>query len=259
MKRALIVGINKYKLPNANLRGCVRDAYMIANMLQRHDFDRITVLTDEEATQSNIMDELEYLLGVSRKGDDAYYYQSGHGTQIPDFSGDELDGLDECVVTHDHDWDDPFIDDKIKKMIKNMASGVWCSIMMDTCHSGTMTDAPEGARVLPMPKKMIEIIGDKKPKNSGKQFGTGGRPASKLKHLLLSGCKEGQYGYESHFGKHGWHGALSFAFYKANLGKYRAWGGTYQIACALLRKWRFGQDPVLTGKKSHIIRKVFGG
>ena len=71
--KALIVGVNKYKLPGSNLQGCVNDA-------------------------TNVRDIL--------------FHFSGHGSQIRDRDGDELkDHLDEIICPHDMDWDGTYIVD----------------------------------------------------------------------------------------------------------------------------------------------------
>ena len=56
-KRALLVGINRYKIPGADLRGCVNDVKNMKSALTRYygfaDKD-IRTLTDLQATKNNL-------------------------------------------------------------------------------------------------------------------------------------------------------------------------------------------------------------
>lgn len=80
MRKALVIGINKYPKPN-ELKGCVNDATSINELLstngnETHNFDVIQLL-DNEATYENISVHLDELY----KNDDdiALFYFSGHG------------------------------------------------------------------------------------------------------------------------------------------------------------------------------------
>lgn len=62
----------------------------------------VRLLTNEKATRANLNDALtSWLPSVTQPGDLVVIYWSGHGGQIPDDNGDEPDGLDEFLVTHD--------------------------------------------------------------------------------------------------------------------------------------------------------------
>lgn len=80
MRKALVIGINRYSKPN-ELRGCVNDAVAMNELLsnngnQTHNFD-VMQLLDEQATYSNINGLLDELY----KNDDdiSLLYFSGHG------------------------------------------------------------------------------------------------------------------------------------------------------------------------------------
>ncbi len=54
MNKALLVGINKYKLPGSNLQGCVNDVTNIRHSLLTYfgfTVKQIRVVTDERATK----------------------------------------------------------------------------------------------------------------------------------------------------------------------------------------------------------------
>ena len=63
--RALIVGVNTYKLPGSNLQGCVNDATNVRDILLKYysfSVSGIRVLTDDRATKKAMMDRLNWLV-----------------------------------------------------------------------------------------------------------------------------------------------------------------------------------------------------
>lgn len=66
-------------------------------------------------------------------------YISGHGYQVPDINGDELDGADECIHLA---GGVRVLDDEIRaQFVDGLANHYDCIIgIADTCHSGTMFD-----------------------------------------------------------------------------------------------------------------------
>lgn len=65
---------------------------------------------------------------------------TGHGAQVKDRTGDELDGYDEVIV-----FDSGFVvDDELAKYLKKYSKGKAHTILLsDCCHSGTIWDIPE--------------------------------------------------------------------------------------------------------------------
>ncbi len=142
-KRALLIGINQYSDPRNNLKGCVNDALSLGKLLVEHfGFNRedIRLLTDSRATTSNIRSRLGWLLEDAGAGSVLAFHYSGHGSQVRDRDGDELDdGLDEILCPYDLDWEDPFTDDELREAIKSVPGGVNLTVILDCCHSGTGT------------------------------------------------------------------------------------------------------------------------
>ena len=62
-------------------------------------------------------------------------YISGHGGQIKDISGDEIDGLDEFIPIGGNRI---ITDDKLTNLLISQDKMVIC--IVDTCHSGSMVD-----------------------------------------------------------------------------------------------------------------------
>src|SRR3990172_4884819 len=91
--KALIVGINKYRLSGADLQGCVNDVTNIRYILIKYlgfKVKDIRALVDARATKKGIMDRLEWLVRDAKAGDRLLFHFSGHGSQIRDRDGDEL-------------------------------------------------------------------------------------------------------------------------------------------------------------------------
>jgi metacaspase-1 len=153
-KRALIVAVGSYpensgwnKLSSAN------DAQLMRIILQRQGFNDkdITILTDEKATKANIIKTMVKLIAQSNKNDVVVFHFSGHGQQITDINGDELDGLDEALIPYDalkqasdkYKGENHLIDDELneflKRLRKKVGPGGDVIFILDACHSGTAT------------------------------------------------------------------------------------------------------------------------
>jgi len=142
MRKALIVGINRYKDPRDNLRGCVPDARgmrrVLKNVYKFHP-DNIRMLLNERATRRNILVRLEWLVGKAKPGDVLFFHFSGHGSQIRDRNGDELnDHLDEIICPYDMDWANPLSDDVLKRKFAKLPRGAHMYLVFDCCHSGSV-------------------------------------------------------------------------------------------------------------------------
>ena len=142
--KALLVGINKYKLPGSDLQGCVNDVTNMRHMLLTYfgfTAEQIRVIVDERATKTNIMKRLEWLVKGAKSGDRLVFHYSGHGSQIRDRQGDELkDKLDEILCPYDMDWDGTYIvDDDLGRIFSKIPKGVNLDVFLDSCHSGTAT------------------------------------------------------------------------------------------------------------------------
>jgi hypothetical protein len=147
VKKALIVGINDYAPIGAggpDLRGCVNDAVDMATTLR--DLGIVPanpavmhIVTDSRATRANILNELTWLVKGAKKGDLLVFYYSGHGSQMPDMTGEELDKKDETICPHDFATAGMIKDDDLRAKFAGIASGVNLEVLLDSCHSGTGT------------------------------------------------------------------------------------------------------------------------
>jgi len=141
MKKALLVGINKYQ--GSPLRGCVNDVLVVFQILtEKFKFKHsdIKVLTDYEATRANIIDGIKWLTTGVGDGDSILFHYSGHGSQInvSDWtSSDEADGLDEIIIQVDMDWNKPIRDNELGMYFKRVPKSCNTTVVLDSCHSGT--------------------------------------------------------------------------------------------------------------------------
>ena len=142
MRKALLVGINRYPDPGNELKGCVNDVRQMADTLQsRYGFPgdgNLRILTDAHATTKAILDGLAWLTAGASPGDSLVFHYSGHGSQVPDRNGDETtDRLDEILCPYDLDWDHPLTDDDLAAACAGVPQGALLTVILDCCHSGT--------------------------------------------------------------------------------------------------------------------------
>ncbi|KAG1727141.1 caspase domain-containing protein [Suillus lakei] len=148
-KRALLIGIN-YKGQRCELRGCNNDIRNILPCLidqwGYHPTDIVQLIDDGRGplpTKRNILLEMQRLAYYARAGDSMFFYFSGHGGQIRDQDGDEVDGYDEFICPFDYQHSGVIDDDEIHEiMVKPLVAGSRLTALFDSCHSGTVLDLP---------------------------------------------------------------------------------------------------------------------
>jgi len=150
-KKAVCIGIN-YTGQNSQLDGCVSDAKNIYRFLMdRLGFRSrdIIRLTDDardprkSPTRSNIIGAMQWLVRDARKHDSLFIHYSGHGSQVRDLNGDEVDGYDEVIFPLDYAQAGTIIDDELHDiLIKPLPSGCRLTAVFDSCHSGSILDVP---------------------------------------------------------------------------------------------------------------------
>jgi hypothetical protein len=201
-QRALLVGINQYRMPDADLRGCVNDVTNIRDVLLKYfDFavKDIRVLVDRRATQKAIMERLQWLVKDAKPGDRLLFHFSGHGSQIRDRDGDELkDRLDEILCPHDMDWDGAYIvDDDLKVLFKGIPKGTCLEIFLDCCHSGTGIREMNGMAQLPTeqtikPRFLAPPVDIRMREEDDLPVHPIARSTNPQQHALFAGCKDNQ-------------------------------------------------------------------
>ena len=142
-KRAVIVGINSYSTGN-NLQYCVNDALRVHDALRDRGY-RAELLTspeykwtDDVASKNSITKTLSDAVSKTKPGDSLLFYFSGHGSQVPDRSGDEPDGYDEILCPSDMDFASGtyITDDDLGRIFNELPDSAALEVMLDCCHAG---------------------------------------------------------------------------------------------------------------------------
>ncbi|HEX2055524.1 MAG TPA: caspase family protein [Nitrospiraceae bacterium] len=226
-KRALLIGINKYRMPGADLRGCVNDVNNLQKtLMQYYGFagKDIAVLTDFDATKKAMQAAIQKLFARAKKGDVLLLHYSGHGSNVPDDDGDEADKREEILCPTDLDWKDPFRDDWLRKTFDKLKPGVALTVIMDCCHSGTNTrailppDEPVKQRYFPSPWDLVATESGRKLRGTVRtelrSSPRARRRTSDVVHadiceLLITGCRDTQTSADA-FIKGSYNGALTY-------------------------------------------------
>ena len=278
-KRALLIGINKYLIPGADLRGCVNDVLDLRAVLTGFGGFRkkdITVLTDTAATKKVMMAGIKALVKASKKGDVAFLHYSGHGSHVPDAepNRDEADGRDEILCPTDLNWDDTLRDDWLRDTFDTLRDGVHFTVIMDCCHSGTNTraigppDEPVKQRFLPSPWAIAAAeSGRSLPKKVGTELRRSRRTArgakdivdAEIPEVLITGCRDTQTSADA-FINGRFNGALTFGLVEAirKSGGDLTYRELHERASAILEKKKFEQVPQLEGRKARFDAPLFG-
>lgn len=173
--RALIVGIESYENPDFNLKGSIEDTRLMASLM-RDTYglrpDNIKVLTDEQATRSAILDEINnWLIGDSEANARLFFHYSGHGYHQSDDDGDEDDGLDELLLPYNirisgGDIVNAIVDDELREIFAT-ARDKTIIATIDSCHAGTVTRAVDSQSISrPAFTRMPVMEGLKSPRQS---------------------------------------------------------------------------------------------
>jgi hypothetical protein len=271
-KKALLVGINRYRIPGADLRGCVNDVKNLRTVLTTYcgfAGKDIKTLTDYAATTRAMRDAIAALVKGAKKGDVLLLHYSGHGANVPDKNGDEADRRDEILCPTDLDWKDPLLDDWLRTTFDRLPAGVNFTVVMDCCHSGTNTrailppDAPVIPRYLPNPWDLMATESGRSLRGKVKGSLRRSTPARRKKDIiavnipevLVTGCRDTQTSADAEIGG-SFNGALTYhlvATVKAARGTltYRELhAGTVKR----LKKGGFSQVPQLEGRAPNLDR-----
>lgn len=143
---SLHVGLNvvdqgHYLNSLVDLDFCVADADAMEQIAKDRKF-KPTKLIDDKATRKAVQDAVKEAAKKLGKGDIFLFSYAGHGGQVPDFDGDELQGpdgdtLDETLCL----YDGQLIDDELHRLWAEFAEGVRIVAVFDCCHSGSVVRA----------------------------------------------------------------------------------------------------------------------
>lgn len=276
-KKAVLVGVNRYRIPGSDLRGCVPDVKNMSRLIQaRYGFDAgdITMLTDFDATKKAIEEALTGMIKGAKRGDVLLFHFSGHGSNVPDDNGDEADNRDEILCPTDLDWYDPFRDDWLRNVFDGLGSGVSLTMISDSCHSGTVTraieppDAPVLARYLPSPWDLAAVESGRE--LTGTTRGTLHKASEEereardivpvdIPEVLISGCRADQTSADAHIAG-GYAGALTYHLVEAldESESTLSYRDLHDHTCAKLKRGRYEQIPQLEGSEARLEQPFLG-
>jgi len=278
-KYALIIAIGEYDqaLTGWYPISAGNDVPLIEQALVEMGFQEsnIMYLRDAAATKEGIQNALATLYSKIGPGDNVVIHYSGHGHQIFDDNQEEIDGLDEALVSYDapmsmkdgYDGSKHFRDDELGEWITKfrikLGSDGHILLFLDSCHSGTGTRGSAKVRG-GAPPLVPENWSAKSVKDDKVGFGMGG-PSSRgatteqmAKFVVFSGASASELNYETYDDQNNAVGSLSYCIYKSFAQMKE--GDTYRqvfarIMAEMATKAPF-QNPAIEGD---IDFAVFGG
>lgn len=133
-RKALVVGINKYRTSSDSLTGCINDAEQIAELLERNYNDSKNFDIKLKRNIEKKGELLRYIKELfSSESEVALFYYSGHGYV------NELGGY---IVTPDYDENDYGIKMNDVLTLANNSKSIHKIIILDCCYSGSMGSIP---------------------------------------------------------------------------------------------------------------------
>jgi hypothetical protein len=115
------------------LAACEFDAHDMAAIAKATGM-KSTLLITRKATRAAVLAAIRKSAGSLVDGDLFFLTFSGHGGQVPDVSGEEVDKLDETWCL----FDGQLIDDELYFELSRFKAGVRILVLSDSCHSGTV-------------------------------------------------------------------------------------------------------------------------
>ncbi len=226
---SLHIGINEvdrkaYEGWRGELQACENDATAMAEIAADLRYKKTTVLRTKEATRDRVIDAITGAAEAMRPSDIFWLSYSGHGSQEPDFDGDERDKIDETWCL----YDGMMLDDELYGLWAKFPPRSRIVVIADCCHSGSVVRAgPPGAihrepalltdqpllRVKAMPPQIAASL-FRKQRRAGvtRRPDAGGfeKSADRLIQCsvrLISGCQDEQFSYDGPV-----HGAFTARF-----------------------------------------------
>jgi hypothetical protein len=94
-------------------------------------------------TRYNLHMAMVWLVQGCTAGDSLVFHYSGHGSQQRDYTGEELDGMNETLCPVDFETAGMIDDNEINQtIVRPLPPGVRLHAIIDACHSGTVLDLP---------------------------------------------------------------------------------------------------------------------
>lgn len=267
-KYGLIIAIGNYpsktgwsSISSLNDVPLIKQAFIDQGFLEKN----ISQLIDEQATKVGIIKAIENLKSRLKPGDIVVIHYSGHGQQIFDDNGDEIDGKDEALVPYDawvkytfnYKGENHLRDDELGNIIANFRNALGSKgqllFILDSCHSGSTTRGRKarGGQATFAPD-------DWKARENDKTKGSAMVERTKVNadaapFVLISGASADELNYE-----YEGFGSLSYAFSKAmtELGSDFTYSQLFSKIAANMNVISPKQTPTIEGNINY---KLFNG
>lgn len=229
-KHALIIAIGNYNFKETKWApiSSLNDIPIIKDALIKQGFpeDNIIIIKDNEATKDGIVRNLSLLKERVNKGDVVLVHYSGHGQQIQDDNGDEVDGYDEALIPIDahnrfqkgvYEGENHLRDEELGNLLNQIRIKITQTgnllVVLDACHSGTGTRGLTKVRGTEVPFKQDGYNGSSQQDNDAFGVLTEQEDAAPMVSFFGASPHELNYEYEAKPGTYV--GSLSYAFAKA--------------------------------------------
>lgn len=265
---ALLIGIGQYPVESGwtSIHGD-NDVSIILPWLVRQGFkeEKVSTIKNTDATKAGIMSALEELKNSVKKGDVVYIHFSGHGQQVTDLDGDEVDRYDEAWIPYDarkryeagvYEGENHLLDDELNFYLNGLRSLVGprgkIVVVADACHSGS------GSRGAPDDDDdFIRGTNEKFEIPGGRSNVVKKEPT--LYWLYVGACKPYQTNHEYRTAGGSYYGCLSYTIVNSNqdlvTSNYREVINHWKVA--LVESTRYPQDLDEEGQPSKKSNTMF--
>lgn len=185
-----------------DLAGCINDARDWQVLLEARGY-HVDALHDGDATRARIVDALTSIVTSATDQDSVVFMFAGHGSWLPDASGDEPDERDEMMCPVDVMQERYLLDDDLNRIFSMKREGVRLYVIADCCHSGSVVRyAPPGgtpmkARFLP---PYVFARGNQRFERAIDRAARAPAPTKQsYPALLFSGCQDSEFSYDASF------------------------------------------------------------
>ncbi|MEZ5292397.1 MAG: caspase family protein [Vicinamibacterales bacterium] len=267
-RRALLFGIDDY----ANIRpldGCANDSRLVRRLLvERFGFPEanVTQLLNAEATRAAMLAAFDALIAATGDDDVVVVHYAGHGSQMRDREGDEPSGFDSTLMP----WDTgraplenrDITDDEIHLKLEALSAKTpHITLLVDACHSGTITRDAFGAKTRAVEPDLrpvsqlppSPIPGGRLPRT---RSGASGWLPLGDRYVLISGCRDDEEAMEYvPADGSGPNGALTY-FLCQELGKAAGtttYRDVFEAVSARVTAYNRGQHPQMEGTADKVI------
>jgi metacaspase-1 len=288
-KHALIIAVSEYQegsgWKNINSKN---DVPILESALINRGFEKANIhsFIDAPIDAQDILDLMRKLLIEKTKpGDIVFFHFSGHGQQIADNDGDEVDGLDETLVPYnapmknvysnargeviEYNYTKHLRDDDLGKVLYDIRKHIGPEgnvfVTIDACHSGTSTrgmGSPRGTDEINVPKgwRAPEVENTRGAtsanQNSLGLFVTNNEKLANM--VCFYGSTQYQLNYEYSPDKENYYGSLSYAMSEAisNIESGASYRALFDRLALIMSKIAPRQTPVAEG---NLDQEIFGG